>query len=222
MSSKCTPFVLDPATIGTASLTLAKRDKKLARLMRVVGPCDLVVGRQGDHLLALVRSIVFQQLSGKAASTIFARLLAALPESTGPHDAAAWLNLPDETLRTAGLSRQKIGYLRDLCERVVAGRLAMLSFESMSDDDVITSIVQVRGFGTWSAQMYLLFHLGRSDVWPAEDLGIRKALMVFDRLAALPRPKEIEARAERWRPYRSLASWYLWRILDTKLEDVGW
>jgi 3-methyladenine DNA glycosylase/8-oxoguanine DNA glycosylase len=213
---------LDAQTLARASRSLAAADRRLGRLLARLGPCGLSPGRQPDHLSALVRSIVFQQLSGKAASTIFGRLVAALPgtrEVATPED---WLSLDEPRLRAAGLSRQKIGYLRDLCERVRDGRLDLGALEQLDDDAVTEQLVAVKGFGRWSAHMVLIFHLGRPDVWPADDLGIRKAVARLDRLSELPAPRAVESRADRWRPWRSVAAWYLWRSLEVSPGDAGW
>lgn len=214
--------MLDRPTLTRAARVLARRDPVLSKLIRAVGPCALMPGRQPDHLTALVRSIVFQQLSGKAASTIFGRVIAALPGGRATSDPEAWLALTEATLRRAGLSRQKIGYLRDLCERVRDGRLPVARLQTLSDDQIEETVTAVRGFGRWSAHMYMMFHLGRADVWPVDDLGIRKALMRMDGSEEMPRAKAIERRADAWIPYRSVASWYLWRLLDVSMEDIGW
>jgi 3-methyladenine DNA glycosylase/8-oxoguanine DNA glycosylase len=208
--------------LGQATAILQRRDRKLARVIARVGPCGLQPGRQPDHLTALVRSIVFQQLSGKAASTIFGRVVALLPGGIATPEPGAWLALSDQQLRAAGLSGQKVSYLRGLCEHVRAGALPLRDLEGMGDDAIVEAVTSVKGFGRWSAHMYLIFHLGRADVWPADDLGIRKALMRMDGGVELPRPAQIEGRAERWRPYRTVASWYLWRLLDVGMDDVGW
>jgi len=215
-------LVLDSSNIDQFSRALARKDPRIGKLIRRVGPCTLQLGRQGDALTALVRSIVFQQLSGKAAATIFGRVLSLLPASSTPPTASDWLSLDAAELREAGLSRQKISYLSDLCNSVKDGRLDLGAVLEMPDDRLVEAIVGVKGFGTWSAQMFLLFHLGRADVWPYEDLGIRKAIASFDGLSELPKPSEIKSRGNLWCPYRSLASWYLWRLLDSGLGDVGW
>lgn len=205
--------VLDQATRAL------RRDAKMKAVIRAVGPCTVAVRPRWDHLTALVRSIVFQQLSGKAASTIFHRLLALVPSRASASD---YLALEDDVLRGAGLSRQKIGYLRDLCEKVQDGTLRIARIGSRSDDEVERALVEVRGFGRWSAHMFLLFQLRRTDVWPVDDLGIRKAIQRMDGLAELPSAKAIAMRGEVWCPYRSVASWYLWRSLEVEVpSDFG-
>lgn len=213
------PCAFDRIMLERAAGTLVRRDPKMSSIIRVVGPCTVATRPRWDHLTALVRSIVFQQLSGKAASTIFHRLLGLVPAKAG---AADYLALSDEALRGVGLSRQKIGYVRDLCARVEGGSLRLARIGARSDEDVERALVQVRGFGRWSAQMFLLFQLRRADVWPNDDLGIRKALQRLDGLDRLPSSKETAGRGEGWRPYRSVASWYLWRSLDAQVPpDFG-
>ena len=209
----------DRQVLDRATATLRRRDPRMRAIIRVVGPCTVAIRPRWDHLTALVRSIVFQQLSGKAASTIFHRLLSLVP---GKASASDYLALRDEELRAVGLSRQKIGYLRDLCEKVDAGQLRLGRIGARADEDVEQALVQVRGFGRWSAQMFLLFQLRRTDVWPVDDLGIRKALQRLDALDSMPSPKEVGGRGDPWRPYRSVASWYLWRSLDAEVPaDFG-
>lgn len=212
------PRSFDRKVLDQATRAL-RRDPKMKAVIRAVGPCTVAVRPRWDHLTALVRSIVFQQLSGKAASTIFHRLLALVPSRAS---AADYLTLEDDVLRGAGLSRQKIGYLRDLCEKVEDGTLRIARIGSRSDDEVERALVEVRGFGRWSAHMFLLFQLRRSDVWPVDDLGIRKAIQRMDGQQELPSAKAIAMRGEAWCPYRSVASWYLWRSLEVEVpSDFG-
>lgn len=215
-------FVLDPPSLARGARTLSRRDPKLASLIRTVGPCTLEPGRQPDHLTALVRTIVFQQLSGKAAATIFGRLVALIPEGSATSEPSSWLAISDDQMRAAGVSRPKISYVRDLCERSRQGSLPLHRIDQMGDDELTQALTQVKGLGRWSAHMILMFHLGRPDVWPIDDLGIRKALMRMDGLPDLPGPKQISDRADAWRPWRSVASWYLWRSLDVDMTGVGW
>lgn len=202
------------------ALAHLSRDRRMARVIERVGPCKLEIGRAESHLLALVRSIVYQQLSGKAAATILGRLRAELGEGRVPeaHDVLA---VDEARLRAAGLSRQKIASLRDLCEKVHAGELPLDRIEELGDDEVIERLVAVRGIGAWSAQMFLLFHLGRLDVWPVDDLGVRKAVARIHRREDLPGRREMATLGDAWRPYRSIASWYLWRSLEVD-DGGGW
>jgi len=165
-----------------------------------------------------VRSIVYQQLSGKAAATIHGRLVERFAPGTFP-EARAILSLSDDELRTCGLSRQKIAALRDLCRRVADGSLPLDALDGMSDDAIVASLVEVRGIGPWSAEMFLLFHLGRLDVWPVGDLAIQKAVQRLHGLRQRPTPKKMHALGEPYRPYRSIASWYLWRLMDGDAGD---
>lgn len=204
---------------------LGRADPKLAGLIDRVGPFRLEIGKSESHLGALVRSIVYQQLSGKAAATILARLRKELGEGRVPeaHDVLA---VAEARLRAAGLSRQKIASLRDLCEKVRSGALPLDRIEALDDDAVIERLVAVRGIGVWSAQMFLLFHLGRLDVWPVDDLGVRKAVARLHRREQLPGKREMAEIGEKWRPYRSIASWYLWRSLEIpgglEADAGGW
>jgi DNA-3-methyladenine glycosylase II len=169
--------------------------------------------RPSDHYGTLVRSIVGQQLSTKAARSIWLRLIeryggrAPTPEEVLNDD-------PDELRAAAGLSRAKVAYLRSLAEHVQSGALELDRLGELPDDEVTAELVAVRGLGVWSADMFLMFHLDRPDILPVGDLGIRRAIMLRYGLPALPAPAEMEAIAEPWRPYRSLACRYLWRSLD--------
>jgi DNA-3-methyladenine glycosylase II len=162
---------------------------------------------------ALARSIVHQQLSGKAASTIFGRLEAALKGRLTP---GALLRLSDDRMRSFGLSRQKTAYLQDLARRTRSGELNFAALPRLSDEDVIAKLTAVKGVGVWTAQMFLIFALGRSDVLPTADLGVRAAIKKLYGLAELPGPAEMEKIAAPWRPYCSVACWYLWRSLDNQ------
>jgi DNA-3-methyladenine glycosylase II len=165
-----------------------------------------------DHLSALVGAIVSQQLSTKAAATIFGRFVALFPENHIP-DAAAIAAQPDDVLRSVGLSGQKIGYLRDLSARIADRRLNLDELDALPDDVVIERLTAVKGFGRWTAEMFLMFRLHRPDVLPAGDLGIVNAIHRLYRLRKRPDAKRILKMGEAWRPYRSVASWYLWQTL---------
>ena len=191
---------------------LKKVDPNLAAVIERVGPCRLEHRTDGTHFDALLRSIVFQQLSGKAAGTILRRVCDVYG-GQGPTPEAL-LATPDETLRAAGLSRQKLSYLRSLSEHVRDGRLPEQGIETLDDNAVIEALVGVKGIGRWTAQMFLIFRLGRLDVLPELDLGVQKGLQRAYRMRALPTPKKLLAVGAKWAPYRSIASWYLWRSLD--------
>ena len=166
-----------------------------------------------DPFPALVRTITAQQISTKAAATIHGRLIALMPAGVTPD---AMLALTDDQFREAGLSRQKIGYLRDLASKVNTGELPVASLHELDDEAVIEAIVKVKGLGRWSAEMFLMFRLHRPDVLPAGDLGIVNAIQRLYRLRKRPDAKRILKMGELWRPYRSVASWYLWQTLKNE------
>ncbi len=193
-----------------------RADPILRELIESLGPDGLGDPRRGrptDHYGALLRSIVGQQLSTKAARAIFTRLTDRFGGRT-PTPAEVLADDPEQLRAAAGLSRAKVGFLRSLAEHVVDGSLELESLDSLPDEEVIAELVAVRGLGLWSAHMFLMFHLRRPDVLPVGDLGIRRAVMLRYGLPQLPGPAELEAIAERWRPHRSLACLYLWRSLD--------
>jgi len=202
-----------PADYARARRLLLRRDPVLAALIREYGPCGLAAAQRSDHFSALVRAIVFQQLSTKAASTIYSRMVALLANSELTPEALAALS--DEQLRSAGISRQKGGYLRDLCAKVLAGVVPLDDLEHMADEQVIEALTKIKGIGRWSAEMFLMFRLHRPDVLPLGDLGIMNAVMKVYRLRKKPTPERLTRLGEAWRPYRSVASWYLWRSLGS-------
>ena len=204
----------------SASVKYLKRvDPVLAGVIESVGPCRIRISEEGTHFHALTRSIVFQQLSGKAASTILSRVHALYPDNTPTPDALLATN--DEQLRGAGLSRQKIGYLRDLSSKVTTGALPLDQVETMDDDDLIDHLVQVKGIGRWTAQMFLMFRLGRPDVLPELDLGIQNAIKRAYRKRKRPTPKQVASIGAKWAPHRTVASWYLWRSLENGDGQLG-
>ena len=195
---------------------LRECDPKLASVIDRVGACELAPRAEGSHFDALVRAIVYQQLSVKAAATIHGRV-EGLYGGRAPVPAEI-LATGDEQLRAAGLSRQKISYIKDLAAKVASGELATESLDAMPDDEIVASLVRVKGIGRWSAQMFLMFRLGRPNVLPDLDLGVQKGIQHAYRLAKLPSPGDVLRIGERWAPYASVASWYMWRLLD--LPDV--
>ena len=163
---------------------------------------------------ALAESIAYQQLSGKAAATIFGRVRALYPKRKWL-DPEQLLATPDETLRAAGLSRAKTAALKDLAAKTIDGTVpAGRALFRMSDDEIITRLTAVRGIGRWTVEMLLLFDLGRPDVWPVDDYGVRKGFAKTFGRRKLPTPKQLMKFGEKWRPYRSVAAWYFWRALD--------
>jgi len=193
---------------------LRAADPVLKTVIERVGPCRLRPATEGTNFDFVARSIIYQQLSGKAAGTIYGRVRELCG---GAHLAVAPLrDLPEATLRGAGLSRQKLGYLRDLATRTAAGELDAESLDTLPDEEVTRQLTQVKGVGVWTAQMFLMFRLGRPDVLPVTDLGIRKGVQRAYRLRKLPEPKRITKIGSPWAPFRTVASWYLWRLLDVE------
>jgi DNA-3-methyladenine glycosylase II len=193
---------------------LMRRDPVLGGAIKRIGPCGLASRQQPDHLTALARAIVGQQLSGKAAATIFARFSALFPD--GHIDAPVIARLDDKTLRGVGLSAQKLAYMRDLSARIMDGRLELDELDALDDELVIERLTAVKGFGRWTAEMFLMFRLHRPDVLPVGDLGIMNAVQRLYRLRKRPNPKKLQQIGEAWRPYRSVACWYLWQSLSIK------
>jgi 3-methyladenine DNA glycosylase/8-oxoguanine DNA glycosylase len=192
---------------------LSRADRKLGRLIARSGPYLPAFGNREDPYEILVLSIVHQQISMKAAATIAGRVRALTPGEDFPTP-DEFASLSDADLRGAGLSRQKMGYLRDLAARVTDGRLDLRALRRLDDEAAIAALTQVKGIGVWTAQMALIFHLDRLDVWPADDLGLQDAVQAHLKLPQRPTPKEMHVHGERWAPYRSMASWYLWRMVD--------
>jgi len=162
---------------------------------------------------ALIRAIVFQQLSGKAARTILDRFLALYPKGRFPTPQEL-LDTPEGTIRAAGISSQKASYLRDLAEKFLDGTVNPKRFKSMTDEQVYEHVVQVKGIGPWTTDMFLMFTLGRPDILPVGDLGIQKGIQKVFGLKALPGPAEMQKLAKPWQPYRTIACWYIWRLAD--------
>lgn len=191
---------------------LRKADPVLRDIIKRAGPLALLV--RGTPYQSLLRAILYQQLAGAAASAIERRFLAIyegrVPE---PHELLA---TSPEALRAAGLSRQKAGYLHSLAEHSANGHLSHRALSRMSDDEAIAAATEVKGIGRWTAEMMLMFCLGRPDVLPVDDLGVRRAMMVAYHMRSLPDPKRMEKIAEPWRPYRSAGTWYLWRSTDVE------
>ena len=190
---------------------LARRDPILRDLMRRHGPCRLADSQHTDPFQALVHAIISQQLSTKAAATIAGRVDALLDGLPMPARVSA---VSDAQLRSAGLSGQKVRYLRDLCARIGDGTLPLDALDRMPDEEVIAALTRVKGIGRWTAEMFLMFRLHRPDVLPVGDLGIVKAVQRAYRLRAVPSPTRLLRLGESWRPYRSVACWYLWASLD--------
>jgi DNA-3-methyladenine glycosylase II len=214
-----------------AVIHLKKRDPVLRAIIERIGPCRMQFGPPEFHNLA--EAIVYQQLNGKAAETIFKRFTALAGEPLTP---AGILKLNDEQMRTAGLSKQKASYLKDLAQKTSSGALDFARLPELPDEEVIGHLTQVKGIGIWTAQMFLMFSLKRGNVLPTGDFGVRMAIykhyLNVQRAKAarksakptkgrkkkvkLPTPQQMEKIAKSWEPYRSVACWYLWQSLDTK------
>jgi len=190
---------------------LKKSDPTLAAIIERVGPCRMEFGEPTFHSLA--ESILYQQLNGKAAVTIFNRFTDLVGDPVTPHGI---LKVTDAQLRAVGLSKQKTSYLRDLAEKTNAGLLEFERLAELPDDEVIGHLTQVKGVGVWTAHMFLMFTLRRPDILPTGDYGIQAAMKKHYRKRKLPKPKDMEKIAKFWSPYRSVACWYLWRSLDIK------
>ncbi len=205
---------------------LKQADPVLAGIIKRVGP--LRFDRRPATFEAMVRAVVFQQLAGAAARTIYQRLQAACEQATSVRQAEpslyggfiitpdSVLALSQEQLRACGLSRQKLSYIRDLAEKTRSGEIDFGRLAAMSDEDVIEHLTRVKGIGVWSAQMFLIFSLCRPDVMPTADLGLNTAIRKAYGKRKIPKPKQVLKLAEAWKPYRSLACWYLWRSADKK------
>jgi DNA-3-methyladenine glycosylase II len=194
---------------------LARQAPEFAPYIDAHGPADLRRARpRRTHFAELARAICFQQLAGAAARTIHGRFEAALDGDVTPE---AVLALPVETMRAAGLSGNKTASIRDLAEKVLAGDVELDRVAKLSDERIVEELTLVRGIGRWTAEMFLMFQLGRLDVWPVGDLGVRKGYAVIHGRPDMPTAKELEALGDPLRPYRSLAAWYCWRAADTQL-----
>ncbi|MDC0714109.1 DNA-3-methyladenine glycosylase 2 family protein [Stigmatella sp. ncwal1] len=205
---------LPDAFTVSARRALARADPSLAALMRKVGPFRLQLKPLLSPFAALAESIIYQQLHGRAAATIFARLCERVGGGTGLTPEAL-LATPVDALRAAGVSGAKAAALKDLAEKTRAGTVPSLAqVRRLSDEALIERFTEVRGIGQWTVEMLLIFQLGRPDVLPVDDYAIRKGFMFLQGLKESPRPREVLAYGERWRPWRSVASWYLWRSLE--------
>ena len=194
-----------------ARRVLARRDPVIRDLMRRHGACGLAKAQRTDPFRALLHAIIAQQLSTKAAATIEARFAALFD---GCPTAPAIAATSDDRLRAVGISPQKLRYIRDLCARTIDGSLALEAMDALPDEDVIAALTSVKGIGRWTAEMFLMFRLHRPDVLPVGDLGIVKAVQRAYKLRLAPTPVRLTRLGENWRPYRSVACWYLWASLD--------
>jgi DNA-3-methyladenine glycosylase II len=197
---------------------LSKADPVLARIIAEVGALGIQPRR--ERFQALVRNIIFQQLAGAAANAIYGRFVGSFPgvEFPSPEQVLA---KTDAQLRSVGLSEKKVLYIKDLAAHVRDGKLNFHRFHRMTDEEIVAHLTQVKGIGKWTAEIFLMFNLGRPDVMPADDLGVQNAVQRHYRMRQRPNRKRLLKHAERWRPYRTAAAWYLWRSLDIVLPDAG-
>ena len=196
---------------------LCRSDKVLRGLIRKVGKCLLETKNHRTPFEALAQSITYQQLNGTAAATILARVKALYPQRRFPRPQDV-LATPDARLRGAGLSRAKVAAIKDLATHALGGVVpSSRAIRELTDAQIVEQLTVVRGIGPWTVEMLLIFHLGRPDVWPVTDYGVRKGFARAYRLKDLPSPKELIEQGEKWRPYRTIAAWYFWRALE--LED---
>lgn len=192
-----------------------KKDPKLAKIIKYVGSYEISLMKNPYE--SLVEAIITQQLSGKAAESIskkFRKLFVRFPK---PADV---IKMPDSKIRSAGLSGMKVKYIKDLSEKIESKELKIRSLKNMTDEEVIVQLTQVKGVGRWTAEMFLIFSLGRLDVLPVGDLGLKKGIQRMYSMPDLPEKDEIEDLAEKWRPYRTVATWYIWKSLN-QFDKIG-
>lgn len=206
--------ILPPYSLRTAVRHLKRADPTLATMITAIGPCHLRLRPQIHPFEALLRAIVYQQLSGKAASTIYGRFAALFPSVHGIIPERL-LEFPDESLRAVGLSRNKMLAVRDLAQKTLEGVVpGPGGLDELSDDEVVARLTAVRGIGRWTVEMLLIFTLGRPDILPLDDLGVRKGFRSVYGMKKLPAGSTMIRAGKAWAPYRSVASWYLWRAAD--------
>ena len=190
---------------------LSHADKRMEKLIDKFGPPNFNL--MNNYYESLIRSIVYQQLSGKAASIIYERFLDLFVFDIYPEPKDI-LAVSIETLRSSGLSYQKVNYIRDLSEKWQEGTMNLKDIDSMTDEEISSELIKVKGIGQWTADMFLMFTLGRPDVFPFGDLGIQKGVMILTNMNRLPTQKEMERKTKKWQPYRTVAAWYLWKLVD--------
>jgi DNA-3-methyladenine glycosylase II len=189
---------------------LCKADSNLEKIIKVVGKYSIKI--RNDPFQSLIESIIYQQLAGKAANAIYNRFINYYDNKE--ITPARILNSSNDNLKKVGLSNRKIDYLKDLASHIYDGRINLEELPTMNDEEIINKLVNVKGIGRWTSEMFLIFSLGRQDVLPVTDLGVRKAIQKVYSLSELPKPNTMMEIAEPWRPYRSIATWYLWKSLS--------
>lgn len=187
----------------------------MGKIIEMVG--EFKLRKRNHHFAVLIESIISQQLATKAADAIFKRFRDLYPSFPDPSDI---LSTRNAVLRSAGLSSMKAEYIKDLARKVEEGRLRLRQVSKMTDDEVVVHLTQVKGIGRWTAEMFLIFSLNRPDVLPVQDLGLQKGVQIAYRLSKIPKPSEVAEIGERWRPYRTVATWYLWKSLQ-KFDKIG-
>jgi DNA-3-methyladenine glycosylase II len=208
-----TPFTL-PFDLMEAQKHLSGRDEQLAALIAELNPFEIDIAEAQTPYEALLESIAYQSISGKAAATIFARVKVLGTNGKAPTP-EEMLRIRKSTLRKAGLSGAKISAMKDLAQKTIRGVVPTLEqAQAMSDEELVERLVSVRGIGAWTVEMFLIFRLGRPDVLPIHDLGVKKGWSVAYGKKHMPRPAELLSFGERWRPYRTVASWYMWRAFE--------
>jgi DNA-3-methyladenine glycosylase II len=206
-------------SLADATAEVVRRDSSFAAVAERAGPVRLRARRQPDAFGALARAIVYQQLAGAAATAIYGRFIALFD---GSFTAEAVLLMPEERMRSAGLSGAKTASIRDLALHVADGRLPINRLSRLDDDEIVRQLSDVRGIGRWTAEMFLIFQLGRLDVWPVDDLGVRRGYQLIHELTAMPTPKALMAEGDRFRPYRTIAAWYCWQAVHlSRSQPVG-
>ena len=203
--------VVPRISLAAAVEEIARRDPVMRAFIKRAGPMQLRASRGVDVFTALAASIMYQQLAGKAAAAIHRRFLALFD---GPPTPEAVVTMPVERLRGAGLSGAKAASIRDLAEKVLDGTVPRDGWSKLSDDEIVERLSAVRGIGRWTSEMFLIFDLRRLDVWPVDDYGVRKGYARLYGLADLPKPKELMALGERFRPFRTIPAWYCWKVMD--------
>jgi DNA-3-methyladenine glycosylase II len=199
---------------------LKKADPVLGRVMAAVGPCTLTVQSRRTPFESLVRAVSHQQLHGKAAESILKRFIACFPGRRFPRPADL-ATISDEAMRSAGFSGAKVAALRDIAAKTIEGIVpGPTAIKNMPDEEIIERLTMVRGVGRWTVEMLLIFQLGRPDVLPVDDFGVRNGFRRAYGLAEMPKPKELLAHGERWAPYRTTAAWYLWRAADDEVAGI--
>jgi DNA-3-methyladenine glycosylase II len=198
------------------AIIFLKKDRKLAKIIKQVGPFKIKITK--NRFQSLIESIVTQQLSGAAANSIMTKFRKLYnPRFPKPIDV---INTTTQSLRKTGLSRMKIMYIKELSKKIEKNELNLRTISILTDEEVITKLTEVKGIGRWTAEMFLIFSLGKLDVLPVGDLGLKKGIQFMFSLDELPKGEEIEKLAQKWRPYRTVATWYLWKSLK-KFDTIG-